>query len=212
MATKPRTRARHASQRKRERLAGEIVDAALALAADSGWDNIRLGAVAQRLGTPLAEILDHYRDLDGVADAWFRQGCAAMLAPPPRRFAAMPAEQRLFAVIMRWFDALESHRRVTGEMLRAKLYPTHPHYWMPMIFNLSRTIHWVRDAALLDAGGRRRQAEEIGLTLLFLATLAAWLRDDSEDQEQTRAFLRRRLAEADRLMVRLWGRTEPPDA
>ncbi len=74
-----------------------------------------------------------------------------------------------------------------------------------MIFNLSRTIQWLRDAAALDADGRRRQIEEVGLTALFLATLTVWLNDETQDQERTRAFLRRRLARADRAMVRLFG-------
>jgi hypothetical protein len=34
-------------------------------------------------------------------------------------------------------------------------------------------------------------------------TLRVWLRDDSEGQEISRAFLRRRLATADRLLARL---------
>ena len=89
-------------------------------------------------------------------------------------------------------------------MLAAKLHPPHPHHWMPLIFDLSRTVQWLREAALLDATGRRRQIEEIGLTALFLATLRYWLRDESPSQEMTRAFLARRLARADGLMARLW--------
>ena len=46
--------------------------------------------------------------------------------------------------------------------------------------------------------------------LLFLATLAFWLRDDSSNQARTREFLRHRLAGADRLMVRAWGKAAPP--
>jgi hypothetical protein len=69
-----------------------------------------------------------------------------------------------------------------------------------MIFNLSRTIQWLRDAAALDATGRRRQVEEIGLTVLFLATIRVWLNDESEGQEDTRAYLKRRLDSADRAM------------
>jgi hypothetical protein len=75
-----------------------------------------------------------------------------------------------------------------------------------MIFNLSRTIQWLRDAGGLDAGGRRRQIEEIGLTGLFLATLAVWSRDDTLGQERTRRFLDRRLARADMLMRVACGR------
>ena len=133
-----------------------------------------------------------------------------MLAPPPKDFAALPAEARLHLLLMRWFDTLAPHREVTRQMLREKLYPSHPHHWVPMIFNLSRIIQWLRDAALLDAGGRRRQVEEVGLTALFLATLAVWQWDETAGQERTRAFLRRRLARADRAMVRLWGPAPPP--
>ncbi len=182
-----------------------IVDTAVDLAEESGWGGVRLHNVANRLKISPAELQTHYRDLDAVADAWFARAMDTMLAPPPRKFSAEPAEARLFLLLMRWFDALAPHRKVTGQMLREKLYPSHPHHWVPMIFNLSRTIQWLRDAAALDAEGRRRQIEEVGLTALFLATLTVWLNDETRDQERTRAFLRRRLARADRAMVRLFG-------
>ena len=107
--------------------------------------------------------------------------------------------------MLRWFDALTPHRRVTAEMLAAKMWVFHPHHYVPMVFSLSRLIQWLRDAAGLDAAGRRRQLEESGLTVLFLATLAVWCRDESEGQERTKAFLRRRLERADAVMTRLFG-------
>ncbi len=181
-----------------------ILDAALVLAEEAGWEGVRLHAIAERLRVPLAEVAAHASDLDAVADAWFAGLRAAMLAPPPRGFAALPPRERLFIVFMRWFDAAARHRRVTGQMIAAKLYPSHPHHWMPLIFNLSRIIQWVREAALLDAATPRRQVEEAGLTLLFLATLAAWLADETEGQEGTRRRLRRRLERADTVLARLW--------
>ncbi len=187
-----------------------IVDAALELAEEAGWDRLRLRAVAARLDVPLAAVLVHYRDLDAVADAWFRRAWSAMLAVPPEGFAALPARERLHLAMMRWFDALAPHREVTGQILAAKLYPAHPHHWVPLVFNLSRSIHWLREAALLDAVGRRRQMEEVGLTWLFLMTLAVWLRDETPGQARTREVLRRRLADADRAMVRVWGNTNRP--
>ncbi len=187
-----------------------IVEAALDLAEEVGWDGLRLRVVAARLGVPLAEVLVHYRDLDAVADAWFRRAWSAMLAAPPEGFAALPARERLHLAIMRWFDALAPHREVTGQILATKLYPSHPHHWVPLVFNLSRNIHWLREAALLDAVGRRRQMEEVGLTWLFLMTLAVWLRDETPGQSRTRDVLRHRLADADRAMVRVWGNTNRP--
>ncbi|MFQ6016865.1 MAG: hypothetical protein ACE5KF_01605 [Kiloniellaceae bacterium] len=212
MAERRPTTGKRAAPRKPADPEARIVDAAIALAEEVGWDAVRLRQVAKRLKMPLAEVLAHYRDLDAVADAWFGRAWAAMLAPPPRGFAALPARERIHLVMTRWFDALAAHRRVTGQMLSAKLYPSHPHHWVPLVFNLSRTILWLREAALLDATGRRRQIEEVGLTVLFLATLTDWLGDGSEGQERTRDMLRRRLAAADRLMVRVWGARAPPGA
>jgi AcrR family transcriptional regulator len=187
---------------KTKDLAAETVETALDLAELLGWEAVRLHEVASRLKIPMSELLVHYRDKDAIADAWFRRATAAMLAAPPTGFEKLPATDRLHLVMMRWFDALAGHREVTGQMVREKLYPAHVHHWVPMIFNLSRTIHWLRDAALLDARGRRRQIEEIGLSALFLATLRFWLDDESMDQTHTREFLSKRLAGADRFIAR----------
>lgn len=198
MATKGRKSAKVAAPETDQ----EILDTTLELAEEMGWEQVRLRLVAERLKRPLSEVLGHYRDLDAVADAWFGRALAAMLAPPPEGFETLPARERLHLILMRWFDALEPHRRVTGQMLSTKLYPSHPHHWVPMVFNLSRTIQWLRDAAMLDAGGLRRQIEEVGLTALFLATLAHWLRDESQNQERTRDFLARNLGLADSAIAR----------
>jgi len=184
-----------------------IVERTVVLAAEAGWERVRLRRVADDLGVALPEVLAHFRDLNAVADAWFRRPLAAMLAVGETTgqagFADLPARERVYLVMMRWFEAQRDERVLVGEMLGAKLYPSHPHHWVPMIFNLSRLIQWVREAARLDAPGQRRQVEEVGLTLLFLATLRVWLGDDSEDLKATRRFLRHRLSQADRLLAAL---------
>lgn len=206
-ATGTRRRSRATADPKQK-----IVDETIKLAERIGWSRVRLRLVAEEMGVSLAEIKSHFRDLDAVADAWFGRAWDAMLAAPPDGFADRPVPDRLHVLLMRWFDALAPHRTVTHQMLSEKLYLSHPHHWVPMIFNLSRTIQWLRDAALLDAGGRQRQVEEIGLTALFLATLAVWRRDDTPDQERTRRFLERRLARADRTMGRLCRLARPRSA
>lgn len=189
-----------------------IVDETIALAEGIGWNRVRLRLVAERLDLSIAELQTHFRDLDELADAWFESAWQAMLAPVPDGFAEQPISDRLHLLLMRWFDALAPHRTVTDQMLGAKLYLSHPHHWVPMIFNLSRTIQWLRDAALLDAEGRQRQVEEIGLTTIFLATLTVWRRDETPNQERTRRFLERRLAGAGRTMNTLRRMTRPRSA
>jgi AcrR family transcriptional regulator len=173
-----------------------IVDAAIAIAEEKrSWSAVRLHDVAERLEIPPPEVLDHFRDLDGVADAWFLRALKAMLAPKPAGFLDEPAWRRIEICLLAWFDALAPHRRVTAQMLRGKMHLSHLHHWVPMIFNLSRTIQWLREAAHLAApyGSRRAASEEVGLTALFVATLLVWTQDNSIGQERTRQFLRREL-------------------
>ncbi len=114
-----------------------------------------------------------------------------MLGPYTDGFADLSAAERVARAMERWFAAAGAERRTTLDMIRIKLYPSHPHHWVPLVFNLSRLIQWLREAARLDAGGRRRQIEEIGLTTLFLAALFVWRGDASEDEVQTRGVIRR---------------------
>ena len=177
-------------------VAARIVDAALAVAEERGhWSAVRLHDVAERLSVPTAEVLDHFRDLDGVADAWFMRALKAMVGPKPPDFLELAEWRRIELCMLAWFDALAPHRRVTAQILRGKLHLPHLHHWAPMVFNLSRTIQWLREAAQLSGeyGTDKAEREEVGLTALFLAALLVGTRDESEGQERTRSFLRREL-------------------
>jgi AcrR family transcriptional regulator len=181
----------------------QIVTASLELADGGGWHDLRLFQVADRLGLPLAAVQAEFRDRDAIADAWFERALEQVLALPAAELAGQAPPERLLAVMMRWFAALAPHRRVTGAMLGAKLYPGHPQHWVPLAFDLSRLIHWFLDAAQIASTGPRRQLAEIGLTVLFLKALRAWLRDPAGDLEQLREGLGRDLDRADRWLARL---------
>jgi AcrR family transcriptional regulator len=191
-----------------------VLAAALALAEERGWAGVRMVDVAARLDMPADALPRHFRDLDSVANAWFQRALEAMMAEPPAGFAHWPARRRVEDRLLAWFDQLAAHHAVSGQMIRGKLHFSHPHHWVPMVFDLSRTIHWLREAAQLPAryGSRRADMEEIGLTWLFLATLAVWKRDRTAGQRRTRRFLHRRLREADTAMALRWGRGQPPGA
>jgi ubiquinone biosynthesis protein COQ9 len=180
-------------------LAQAIMAVALEQAERTGWDGLRLHEVAAALDISLADIYRHYRDADAIAEAWLAKADRAMLEPQDPAFAELPPARRIERVILRWLDALAPHRTVTRQILVGKLYPGHPHFVASLLVRLSRTVQWVREAALLRGGPPRRQLEEIALTWLFVATVAAWSFDASEGQQRTRRFLAGRLRDAGRI-------------
>ena len=179
-----------------------IVDTAVELADEVGWPAVRLHRVAARLGVSLTEIRAHYPDLDAVANAWLARADDAMLAVAGRAdLVDAPAPDRIEAALTAWFTALGGRRRMLGSMLSYKLQPSHIHLQAALVVATSRRVQWLREAARLDALGRRKTVEELGLTLLFAATVLRWLNDGSENFERTRAFIAHCLERADGLMV-----------
>lgn len=181
-----------------EELRSRVLEAALEEAAAGGWYELRLHRVADRAGVTLAELHAAFRDADAIADAWFGMALQAMLALPPAALEGLSPAARAEAALLRWFAAQAPHRRAVGGMLRAKLHPSHPHHWVPAVFNLSRLVHWALDVARVEGHGLARQAQEVGTTLAVLGALAAFPRDD-EALTRTAATLRRSLAFLDRL-------------
>lgn len=178
---------------KRPKISSDIiVDAALEMAAETGWDAMSMTDLAAHLDIPPAELQNYFFDKNAIADAWFARALAAMLQPLSDDLQENSA--RLEMLLHRWLDALAPHQAVTSGMLSDKMWPFHPHHWVPMIFDLSRLVQWWRDAAGMRAGGRRRQIEEIVLTGVFLGTLRRWCKDDSDNQTDTKAYLAKRLS------------------
>ncbi|MGB8528669.1 MAG: hypothetical protein WCD75_17875 [Rhodoplanes sp.] len=177
---------------------GRVIDVALELAAERGWDQVRLHLLAERTGMPMPEIGAAFRDIDAIADAWFARARLHLLALPEDVLTDQSLDSRIATACERWLDFLAPHRRVAAEILRGKLWPTHPHHWVPLVFNLSRLVHDMLDTARIPGEGTLRAFQEVGLTFVLLATLGDWARDRSKAQAWTKRRLRRRLARAGR--------------
>lgn len=177
-----------------------IVDTAIAIAERSNWEAVRLFDVATELDIALDEIRVHFREKEDLVDAWFDRADSRMLkAAETVEFMSLPPRERLQLLIMTWLDALTAHRKITRQMIGAKLEPGHLHIQIPAIMRVSRTVQWIREAAQRDATFVRRALEETALTTIYLATFAYWMQDDSENSQNTRDFLAHKLKYAESL-------------
>jgi len=185
-------------------LAQRILDTALALGEQRGWDNLHLYDIAAVMDITLNDIRRHYDQKDAIAEAWFGRADAALLAVAETPgWLEMDVRQRLVRAIFAWLDALAPHRRLTAAMLRYKLQPDHLHLQFAGLLRVSRTVQWLREIAGLPSAGWRRELEEVALTGIYLSTFAYWLIDGSADSARTHAFLDRLLALAERAALRL---------
>jgi ubiquinone biosynthesis protein COQ9 len=183
---------------------GAILDSAMSLAEQRGWDAVHMYDVAQAMGLPLAEIARNFGDKDELVEAWFDRADAALLAVADSAgWMELTPRERLHRAMFSWLDALAPHRRVTGDMLRYKFQPEHLHLQAQGVVRISRTVQWIREAACIPSVGWRREFEEAALTSIYLATFARWLADGSANAERTRAFLDGLLSVAERAALRL---------
>lgn len=176
-----------------------ILDAALDLGEQRGWDELHLHDLARALGLTLDDIAVHFADKDALAEAWFDRADAVMrTAPQSSGWSGLTPRHRLQQALRAWLWALEPHRRLTGAMLRYKLQPEHLHLQALGAMRVSRTVQWWREAAELSSTGWQRELQEVALTGIFLATVARWLNDGSPGARRSLAFLDWALAVAER--------------
>lgn len=179
-------------------VAERIVDKALQLGEQGGWDRLHLHEIAAALQLPLAELYAQFPHQDAIAEAWFDRADAALLACAARPgWALERPRQRLLQAMLAWFDVLAPHRRLTAEMLGYKLQPEHLHLQVQGLLRISRSVQCWREVALLASSGWRREAEEAALTAIYLSSFARWLQDPARGE----AWLDRQLRAAEWLIV-----------
>lgn len=185
-----------------------IVDKAVAIAERSSWEAVRLFEVAEELNVTLDDIRAHFREKEDLIDAWFDRTDGIMLkVTEQENFLAFSPRERLFQLIMAWLDAMADHRKVTRQMIGAKLEPGHIHIQIPAIMRISRTVQWMREAAQRDATFLRRALEETALTTIYLATFSHWMFDESPGSQRTRDFLSQHLQLAEALDHTVYGQS-----
>jgi AcrR family transcriptional regulator len=174
-----------------------IVAAAMATAERLGWRRATLADIAEAAGLTLAELHGHVagkaailRDLADLAD----EKVLAGTRPDPDS----SARDRLFDVLMRRFDALRPYRgglaAVTREGGGGGLADA-----VCGARRVMRSLGWMLEAAGIGSSGWGGACRVKGLGVVYAATFAVWLRDDTEDLSRTMAALDRHLARAERL-------------
>ena len=180
----------------RERIFAGAMDVALRL----GWRRAALSDIAEAADMSLAELHAEFADkaaiLRGLVDRADRH---VLQSAPKKPDADASPRDRLFDVLMRRFDALRPYREGLAAVARegggvgvAEA--------ICGAQRMLRSLAWMLEVAGISSGGFSGSARVKGLAVVYAATFATWLRDETEDMSKTMAALDRRFARGERIL------------
>src|SRR5262245_29589160 len=194
MARKPQARKAAAKAEPPER----VLAAALDLAASRGWTAVALADIAAAAELSLAELYALYPSKTAILAAFSRDVDRRVLAAIGEAVTAEDESprDRLFDVLMRRFDALDTHKAGVEAVLRASR--SDPLTVVAGTGQLLRSMSLMLESAGISSTGLVGLLRTKALAAIYLATMRDWLRDDTADKAKTMAALDGRLRRAER--------------
>lgn len=178
-----------------------LIASAFSLAAERGWSGVTIAQAARDADLPLAR-----------ARLRFPTRCVVLL-----RFGGLADEaalslatdegaprDRLFDILMRRIDFLQRHR--TGVLALLRHLPADPPLALALAAASLCSMGWMLEGAGISARGPHGTLRAKGLLAVWLWTLRAWRRDDSDDLAATMAALDQALLRAEQAEEWLGGR------
>ncbi len=178
-----------------------IVDAALRLAADRPFAQIRLCDIAAEANLPMADLAGHVSTRMDVLRLFARRIDRLMLESLAREPVEGEPHDRLFEVLMRRLEVMTPWRAAIASILRSPV--SNPSDAAELAGVLMNTQGWVLAAAGLEDTGLRDLVRRVGLASVYARTLRVWVDDDDPGLARTMAALDQRLRDGAAAMKRL---------
>ena len=175
-----------------------VLDAALKLASGMRWRDISMEMIAEESGASLGRVYELFPSRMALLNAFIRRTDNAVLAGHDFGDASEPVRERLLDVIMRRLDALASYKDAVASITRdlgrdpGALLCAGPAFMNSMA--------WSLEAAGVSASGLPGIVRTKGLAAIYLSAIRVWLRDDTQDQSETMAYIDKNLKRAESAM------------
>jgi hypothetical protein len=170
-----------------------LITAAFRLAATEGWRNLRIAAAARAAGLPLDRARLRFPTRGVLLIRFGRMADAAALAEAAEEGTV---RDRLFGMLMRRLDAFQANRE--GVLALLESLPCRPRTALFLAVLTKASMSWILGAAGIGTSGLGGTLRVKGLTAVWVWTLRAWQRDQTEDLAPTMAALDTALGRAER--------------
>lgn len=183
--------------KKKTDIREKAIKSALILAAQNGWGQVTLEAVADHAKINLNQLRQHFKDRGDILVAYEREIDERVRESIGTIDENANPRESLFDIIMERFDILNENRDAMIAILdHVKCDPRQMAIGMT---HLARSMSTMLETAHIDTTCLRGAAHVIGLTGVYLATLKTWREDESPDMSKTMATLDRNLGRAEQL-------------
>ncbi len=172
-----------------------VLDATLKLAREVPWRDISMELIADESGASLARVYELFPSKQAILRAFIKRTDQTVLAGHDFGDVSEPLRERLLDVLMRRLDALAPHKDAVASITRdlgrdpAALLCAGPAFMNSMA--------WSLEAAGISTSGLSGMLRTKGLAAIYLGALRVWLRDDTQDQSETMAYIDRNLKRAE---------------
>lgn len=182
-----------------------LIAAGFRIAAEEGWRKVSVAAAARGAGVSLAQARERF---PSRAHILLRFGSLADQATLRDAHEEGTVRDRLFDLLMRRFDALQSQREGVKALLRH--VPYDPPLAVLLTCATERSMRWMLEAAGQSTSGPAGRLRVKGLMAVWLWGLRAWERDTSEDLSTTMAAVDSALQRAERFANWMSGTKPAP--
>ena len=174
-----------------------LIAAAFRLGAESGWRSVTVAAAARAASVPLDQARARFPSVRFLLRRFgARLDEAALEAAPGEG----PVKDRLFDLLMSRLDAMKPNR--DGIRALARYAPFDPALALELACGTRRSMGWMLEAAGESSTGLRGALRVHGLIAVWLWTVRAFERDESEDLAATMAALDAALGRANSIAGR----------
>jgi AcrR family transcriptional regulator len=184
-----------------------LVTAAFRIAAEEGWRKVNVPAAARAAGLSLSKARERFPSRAAILLRFGRLADQIALQDAPSEGSV---RDRLFDLLMRRFDMLQTHRAGVKALLRA--LPTDPPSAILLACASKRSMRWMLQTAGVTATGPRGEIQVRGLLAVWLWAVRAWERDTSDDLSGTMAAVDKALERAEQAASWLHGQRRSPPA
>jgi hypothetical protein len=170
-----------------EKQENAVIDAALKLAANRNWREIRLVDIAAEAKLDLADLAQVSSSKADIVRRFSSRTDRALLKALKTQPVEGDAHDRLFEVIMRRLEILAPHRAALKSILDAPV--GNPTALAMLAGSAATTQRWMLAAAGLEEDGPGGLLKQGGLACVYARTLRVWLDDDDPGLARTMAAL-----------------------